>query len=387
MNKKREVVIAAYGRAPICRGRKGSLRNTHPVDYAAQTLRGVLDRVPALEHEEIEDVVVGTAMPYFQQGDNVARLICERAELPDSVAAYTVNRLCSSSLQAIAACANAIWAEENEVMIAGGIESMSLLPMGSEPKYHEPWLVENMPGAYMPMGLTAENVAEKYGITTEDMNRFAVESHRKAAEAQSQGWFDDQIIPIYATTEDGDRVLVTKDEGIRPGTTVDNLAELIPCFKENGSVTAGTSSQISDCASFVVLMSGEKAASLGIEPLAYFRGFSVAGVPAELMGIGPMKAVPKIMEKTGLRVEDMDVIELNEAFAAQAIPCIKELNFPEERVNPDGGAIALGHPLGATGCILTCKAISRLRRTGGRYALITMCIGGGMGAAGIVEVC
>lgn len=387
MENKREVVILACGRAPVGRGRKGSFRNTHPIEYAAQTLKGVLAKIPQVDPAEIEDVIVGSAMPYLQQGDNVARLICQRAEIPESAAAYTINRFCSSGLQAIGSCANAILAGQNELMVAGGVEAMSLLPMGSDPIYHDRWLEENVPGAYMPMGLTAENVADLYGITTEDMNAFAVESHRKAGIAQDNGWFDDQIIPIRIRNEDGEEIVVDKDEGIRRETSMETLAGMKPCFKPDGKVTAATSSQISDSAAFVVLASREKAEQLGVKPIAIFRGFAVAGVPSTLMGTGPIAAVPKVMAQAGLTIEDMDVIELNEAFAAQAIPCIRELHMPEEKVNPTGGAIALGHPLGATGCILTCKALSYLKRTGGRYALVTMCIGGGMGAAGIFEAC
>ena len=385
--ENREVVIIAYGRAPIGRARKGSFKNMHPVDLAAQTLQGVLDRIPTVNKEEIEDVAVGCAMPYNQQGDNVARVICRRAGLPESVPGYTMNRLCSSGLQAIAACANAIMAGQNELLVAGGVESMSLLPMGSDRIYHDEWLETNAPSTYMPMGLTAENVADKYGVTLNDMNRFVVDSHHKAEFAQDNGWFDDQIIPIHAKNDAGEDIVVTKDEGIRRGMTMESLETLKPCFKPDGKVTAASSSQVSDGASFVVLASREKAEALGVKPIAFFRGFAAAGVPSDLMGIGPIYAVPKVMKKTGLSVNDMDVIELNEAFAAQAIPCIRELKLPAEKVNPQGGAVALGHPLGATGGILTCKALSQLKRTGGKYALVTMCIGGGMGAAGIFEMC
>lgn len=387
MDEKKEAIILACGRAPVGRGRKGSFRDTHPIEYAAQTLKGVLAKIPQVNPVEIEDVIIGCAMPYLQQGDNVARLICQRAEIPETTAAYTINRFCSSGLQAIGSCANAILAGQNELMVAGGVEAMSLLPMGSDPIYHDPWLEQNVPGAYMPMGLTAENVADLYGITTEEMNAFAVESHKKAAFAQDNGWFDDQIIPIRIKNETGEEVIVDKDEGIRRGTSMESLAELKPCFKPDGKVTAATSSQISDSAAFVVMASREKAEQLGVKPIAIFRGFAVAGVASELMGTGPIAAVPKVMKKAGLTVDDMDVIEINEAFAAQAIPCIRELRMPVEKVNPQGGAIALGHPLGATGCILTCKALSQLKRIGGKYALVTMCIGGGMGAAGIFENC
>lgn len=385
MSFDRDVVIVAWGRAPVARGRKGSLAHVHPLEYAAQVLTGVLNQVPGLPHSEIGDLVVGCASPYFEQGDNLARLLVLRAGLPDTIPGQTVNRLCSSSLQTIATCAYAIQSGAEEVMVAGGVESMSLLPMGSPPEKHDAWLEAHVPGAYLSMGLTAENVAQAYHVSRREMEAMAVESHRRAAYAQAQGWMDDQIIPIRITSEDGTERLLTRDEGVRPSTNLDALAELKPCFKEDGLVTAATSSQVSDSASFVVLMSRSRAQELNIRPIARFCGFAVAGVPAELMGIGPMYAVPKVLKRVGLTVADMDAIELNEAFAAQAIPCIRELGLPPEKVNPMGGALALGHPLGATGCILTCKVLSQLIRTGGRYGLVTMCVGGGMGAAAVFE--
>ena len=386
MKQKNDAVIVALGRAPVARGIKGALAKAHPLEYAAQTLKGVLKQVPTLPTEEIGDLIVGCACPYFEQGDNLARLLVLRAGLPEIIPGQTINRLCSSSLQAIAACAYAIQSGVEDIMVAGGVESMSLLPMGSPLEKHNAWLETNCPGAYMSMGLTAENVAQEYGVSRLEMERMAMESHRRAAQAQDQGWFDDQIIPIELSHENGRQVVLTRDEGIRRETNLESLAKLKPCFKPDGRVTAATSSQISDSAAFVVLMSRRRAEELSIQPVAKFLGFAAVGVAPERMGVGPMYAVPKVMEQVGLTTDDMDAIELNEAFAAQAIPCIRELHLNPERVNPTGGAMALGHPLGATGCILTCKLISQLRRTGGRYGLVTMCVGGGMGAAGVFEM-
>ena len=384
---KREPVLVAYGRSPVGKAPKGAFRLTHPVTIAAQTLQGVLSRVPQLDPAEIDDVVVGCAYPEERQGWQFARVIVQRAGLPDSVCAQTLTRFCSSGLQAIATGANAILAGQAEVVVAGGAESMSLVKKMSFPEeYWEEELAERYPEAYMGPGLTAERVARAYGVTRLAMERMAVESHRRAHAAQTAGLFREEIVPIRARTEDGGEILVTEDQGIRPETTLDTLSALKPCFQADGLVTAATSSQMSDGASFVVLMSRGKAERLGVRPVARLAGFAVAGCPAEIMGIGPIHAVPKDMAQTGLTLEQMDTIELNEAFAAQAIPCIRELGMDPAKVNPNGGALALGHPLGATGSVLTCKALSQLRRTGGRYALVTMCVGGGMGAAGIFEL-
>lgn len=385
MNHARQAVIVAYGRTPMARAFKGGLVKTHPVEYGAQALEGVLAKVPDLDFSIIEDVIVGCSMPEKYVGFNVARLIAQRAGLPDTVPGQTINRFCSSGLQAIATAANAIMAGEMDVVVAGGVELMTGITMGHPEEYQDALLREQIPGTYLPMGLTAENVAARYGISRTEMEAMAVESHQKAAAAQAAGKFVEEIIPITALTEDGS-VTLTADEGIRPGTTAEGLAELNPCFKEDGIITAATSSQMTDGAGFVVLMSRERAEALGCTPIARFVSFAVGGVAADVMGIGPVVAIPKVMAKTGLTVDDMDVIELNEAFAAQALACIRELKLPEEKINPNGGAMALGHPLGATGAVLTCKALSELRRTGGKYALITMCIGGGMGAAGIFEM-
>jgi len=387
MNAKvlNEAVIVAYGRAAIAKAGKGALKAEHPAEYAAQVLMGVLKKIPQLDYQLIEDVIVGCAKPENVQGSNFARIIAQRAGLPDEVSGQTINRFCSSGLQAIATAANAIMAGQADVIVAGGVESMTAIPMGSDPKIRNQWLVDNKPGVYLPMGITAENVAEKYNVSRKEMEALAVESHRKAAAAQADMLFEREIVPVIIKDELGNDVVFNADQGIRKGTSMETLAILEPCFKEGGRVTAATSSQVSDGAGFVVMMSSAKAAELGISPIAKFISYAVSGVPADIMGIGPMKAVPKAMKIAGLTPADMDVIEINEAFAAQALPCIKELGLDVSKVNPRGGAMALGHPLGATGAILTCKALSYLEDTKGRYALITMCIGGGMGAAGILE--
>ena len=383
---KREAVIVAYGRTPSARARKGGLAFTNPVDYSAQALRGVLSRVPQLKPEKIDDVIVGCAMPTNQLNMNTARLIVNRAELPDSVTAQTINRFCSSSLQAIATAANAINAGAQDVVVAGGVESMTCTFAPYPEEYMNKWLVENYEGAYMTMGETAERVAEKYGISRVAMEEMAVESHAKAHEAQKNGKLAPSIIPVTAVDEEGKSFTFSEDDGIRPGTSLEKLKDLKPAFRENGLVTAATSSQTTDAAAFAILMASDKAAELGITPIAKFVRFEVAGCDPTLMGIGPIYAIPKVMEKTGLSISDMDVIELNEAFAVQAIACVNELGLPKEKLNPYGGAMALGHPMGATGAFLTGKALDYLRDTGGKYALVSMCIGGGMGAACIFEM-
>ena len=384
--KLREAVVVACGRTPYCKAGKGSFAHVHPVEYGAQALLGVLNQVPQLKAEDIGDVIVGCAMPFGVQGANMARLIVQRAGLPDTVTAQTVNRFCSSGLQTIATAANAIRCGEEDVMIAGGVESMSMVPMLVGVEDADPWLMEHRPEVYVTMGITAENVARRWNVSREDMDAMAAESHRRAAKAQAEGCFDDQIIPITVPGPDGQDVVVTKDEGIRPGCSVESLSQLKPCFLEDGLVTAATSSQRTDGAGFVILMSEEKAQELGIKPLARFVAFATGGVPAEVMGVGPIEAVPKVLKKTGMTIDQMDVIELNEAFASQALAVIRTTGMDPAKVNPWGGAMALGHPLGATGAMLTCKALSYLKRSGGKYGMVTMCIGGGMGAAGIFEM-
>lgn len=385
MNNERDAVIVAYGRSPLAKAFKGSFAKTHPIEYGAQTLKGVIAKLPGFDPAVVDDVIVGCATPEKYTAYNIGRLIAQRADLPDSVPGQTVNRFCSSGLQTIATAANAIMANQMDVVIAGGIEMMTGINMLLPEEYQDAMLAEQVPGTYISMGLTAENVAERYGITRHDMEVMAVESHKKAAAAQGAGKFIEEIIPITVNAENG-QIAVTQDEGIRPNTNIEDLATLKTPFKEDGAVTAATSSQMTDGTGFVVLMAREKAEELSYTPVAKFVSFAVGGVAADVMGLGPIVAVPKVMKKAGLTLADMDVIEINEAFASQAIACIRELKMPLEKVNPNGGAMALGHPLGATGAILTCKALSELKRINGRYALITMCIGGGMGAAGIFEM-
>lgn len=390
----KEAVIVAYGRSPIGRAIKGALRYTRPDDVAAQVLNGVLDKIPQLDRGQIEDVIMGCAFPEAEQGMNVARVIAQRAGLPDEVPGQTVNRFCSSGLQTIANAANAIMAGQQEIVIAGGVESMTMVPMGGNVLAPNPYLMENYPKSYCTMGLTAENVAERYGITRQMQDQFSVESHLRATRAQAAGKFADEIVPIEAVRpvmKDGklenETFLFTKDEGIRPNSSEESLGRLRTVFKAGGSVTAGNASQMSDGASITVMMSKEKAEELGLKPLAVFKSFAVAGVAPEIMGMGPAAAIPKALKLAALSVEDIDLVELNEAFASQSIACIKELNLDRQKVNVNGGAIALGHPLGCTGAFLTSKLLSELKRTNGHYGVVSMCIGGGMGAAAVFEMC
>ena len=383
------VVVVGYGRSAVAKsGKKGALRELHPVTLGGIVLKGVIEKVPNLEPTQIEDVIVGCAIPDGKQGFNFARLISARAGLPDSACGMTVNRFCSSGLQAIALAASQIETGVCDVIVAGGVESMTSNPVNLDISWtFDPDLLKTRPEEYMPMGLTAENVAQRYGITRKEMEELAVESHRRAAKAQDEGRFAHSIIPVPGVDIEGNKITFDKDQGIRRDTSMETLAKLKPCFKEDGLVTAATSSQTSDAAAFVVLMSAEKAKSLGIPAIATLEGYAVAGLEPDYMGLGPIYAVPKVMEKTGLHIADMDVIELNEAFAAQAIPCMRELGLDPQKTNPNGGAMALGHPQGATGAFLTCKALDELKRTNGKYGLVTMCIGGGMGAAGIYKMC
>ena len=388
-SKLTNVVVVGYGRSAVAKsGKKGALREMHPVDLGGIVLRRVLDKMPELPEDEIDDIIVGCAQQEIKQTFNIARLIASRAGLPESVPGMSCNRFCSSGLQSIALAAGQIQSGLADVIIAGGVESMTAVPISAERTAEavDEWLLKNAPANYMSMGETAENVAARYGITREEMDAFAVESHRKAAAAQDAGRFDASIVWLDGKDAEGNGIVFDKDQGIRRNTSMESLAALQPCFKKDGIVTAGTSSPTSDGAGFVILMSEEKAKELGIKPIAKFIGFAAAGCEAAYMGEGPMHAIPKVMAQTGLTVDDMDVIELNEAFAAQAIPCIRELKLDPARVNPNGGALALGHPLGATGAILTCKLLDELKRTNKTYGLVSMCIGGGMGAAGIYKM-
>lgn len=386
INNQNDVVIVAYGRSAICRAKKGSLAQIHPVEYGAQVLKGVLKKLPQLPLNEVDDVIVGVAKPINETGNNVSRLLTLRAELPFSVCGQTINRFCSSGLQAIATATGTIASGFADVIAAGGVEDMTkTFPVPLADGDYNQWLLKHEEGAYMSMGITAENVADMYGITRERMEKIACESHQKAARAQGNGALSPSIIPVIVKAADDSTITITADEGIRPETSMESLAKLKPCFIEDGLVTAATSSQTSDAAAFVVLMSTSKAAELNIKPIAKLIGFATAGCDPKLMGLGPIYAVPKVMKQTGLTLNDMNVIELNEAFAAQTIACVEELGIDESKLNPYGGAMALGHPLGATGAILTCKALDYLTANNGKYGLVSMCVGGGMGAAGIFE--
>jgi acetyl-CoA acyltransferase len=388
----REVVIASAVRTPVGRAYKGTLRSTRPDDLAAIAIRGALDRVPQLDAREIEDVILGCAMPEAEQGMNVARIASLRAGLPVEVSAMTINRFCSSGLQAISLAADSIMAGRAEIAIGGGTESMSMLPMGGHKISANLWLVNNYPDTYLSMGLTAERLAKRYGIGREQADEFSLNSHKKALSAIQAGRFEDEIVPVPVsfTTPNGSkpkRVEVTfkVDEGPRADTTIEALAALKPAFHARGTVTAGNSSQTSDGAAAAVLMSADKARELGIKPLARFISFATAGYLPEEMGLGPVYAIPKALKIAGLKLEDIDVIELNEAFAVQALSVIKEAGLDINKINPNGGAVALGHPLGCTGAKLTATIIRDLKRRNGRYGIVTMCVGGGMGAAGIIE--
>ncbi len=384
----REAVIVAATRTAVGRAKKGTLAHYRPEDMGAMVIKNLLERVPALNPEEIEDVIIGCAMPEGQQGLNMARIIALRAGLPVSVPAMTVNRFCSSGLQTIANGVHEIMVGMSDVVIAGGVESMSAVPMTGVQFRSNPWMVEHHPEIYINMGLTAENVAEKYNVSRTEQDEFAVRSHERAAAAIDGGLFKDEITPLdveFVTPEGTKHVTFDTDELLRRGTNMDGLSKLKPVFKLGGSVTAGNSSPLSDGAAAVVIMSREKADELGLKPLARLVSFAVGAVPPEIMGIGPVVAVPKALKKAGLTLDDIDLIELNEAFAAQSVAVIRELGLNTDITNVNGGAIALGHPLGATGAKLTTQIINEMKRRNSKYGMVTMCIGGGMGAAGIFE--
>lgn len=391
MENGRQPVIVSAVRTPVGRGNKGTLANTRPDDLAALVLREVLDRV-RVDAAQVEDVVMGCAYPEGEQGLNVARLAALLAGYPEEVPAATVNRFCSSGLQAVAMGAQAIATGTADCVVAGGLESMSFLPMTGNKFSANLRLLEKRPGAYLGMGLTAENLAEKYSISRREQDEFALLSHQRAMAAQDAGRFDAELVPVPVRVDrrEGTEVvsemrLFDVDELVRRDTTLETLSGLRPSFKMKGTVTPGNSSPFSDGAAALLLMSRDKARELDLEPLARFVSFAVAGVAPEIMGIGPVEAVPRALKRAGLTLDDMKVIELNEAFAAQTLAVLKEMNLPLERVNESGGAIALGHPLGCTGAKLTAHAVHELRRRGGGYGLITMCIGGGQGAAGIIQ--
>jgi acetyl-CoA acyltransferase len=388
----REVVLVSSVRTPVGRAYKGTLRATRPDELAAIAIKGALARVPQLDTKEIEDVILGCAMPEGEQGMNVARIASLRAGLPVETSAMTVNRFCSSGLQAIAMAAERIASGGAEVIIAGGTESMSMVPMGGHKISPNPWLVENRPDAYLSMGLTAERLAQRFGITREAADEFSLHSHEKALAAIASGKFEDEIVsvPVSFTTPNGSKpkkqeLTFTTDEGPRSDTSLEALLGLKPAFHVKGTVTAGNSSQMSDGAAASVVMSADRAAQLGIKPMARYVAFATAGYKPEEMGLGPVFAIPKALKLAGLQLSDIDVIELNEAFAAQSLAVIHEAGLDPARVNPNGGAVALGHPLGCTGAKLTATLIRELKRRNGRYGIVTMCVGGGMGAAGIFE--
>lgn len=390
----REAVIVAGARSAVGKARRGSLKDTRPDDFAADVVKGLLNRVPEVKPEEIDDVIMGCAFPEAEQGMNVARIIGQRAGLPTSVPGVTVNRFCSSGLQTIAMAASNIMAGFADVVIAGGVESMTQVPMGGNKFTPNPHLMKHYPQVYMSMGHTAEEVAKRYGITREAQDEFAVQSHRKATGAIEAGRFKEEIVPLHVQLKDytpeAGLIITEKtfdtDEGVRPETTTEVLATLRPAFREKGTVTAGNASQMSDGAAAVLVMAEDKAEQLGLKPLALFRSFAVGGVEPDVMGIGPVAAVPKALKIAGVRLDQIDLIELNEAFASQSLAVIQELGMDPERVNVNGGAIALGHPLGCSGTKLAVSLLHELKRRGGKYGLVTMCIGGGMGAAGVVEM-
>jgi acetyl-CoA acyltransferase len=389
----REAVIVSAVRTAVGKAFKGTLRNTRPDDMAAAVINEALKRAPGLKPEEVDDVIMGCAMPEAEQGMNVARIASLRAGVPYTVSAMTINRFCSSGLQSIAMAAERIMCGFADAIIAGGAESMSLVPMGGHKVAPNPTLVDTYPDAYLSMGLTAENLAKKYDISRQQQDEFAYRSHQNAINAIEAGKFKDEIVPLTVEVEKVDgrgkrqthTVIFDTDEGPRRDTSLEALAKLKPAFALNGTVTAGNASQMSDGAAAVVVMSREKADRLGLKPLARFVVFATGGVLPEEMGIGPVEAIPKALKLAGLDISDIALIELNEAFAAQALAVIKHLELDLNKVNVNGGAVALGHPLGCTGAKLTATVLNEMKRRGARYGMVTMCIGGGMGAAGIFE--
>ncbi len=388
-----EAVITSAARTPVGRAQRGGLKDTRPDDLAAIVIEDVLKRVPNLDPADVEDVILGCAIPEGPQGMNIGRIAALKAGLPPTVPAQTVNRFCSSGLQTIAQAAERIMAGFADVIIAGGVESMSMVPMDQAKLSINPDLADQYPEVYTAMGLTAELVAERYKISRADQDNFALQSHQRAAAAIQASRFQGEIVPvptrIARPQPDGssrfEALTIDTDDGVRPDTSLEALGQLRAAFRQGGTVTAGNSSQTSDGAAVSLVMSRQKAEALGVPILAVFRGFSVAGVPPEVMGIGPVEAIPKILQRTGLQLEDIDLIELNEAFAAQSLHVMRTLELDPERVNVNGGAIALGHPLGCTGARLTATLLNEMERRDVRYGMVTMCIGGGMGAAGIFE--
>jgi acetyl-CoA acyltransferase len=387
----KDVVIVEAVRSAVGRAHKGALRATRPDELAGQVIRALMARVPAVEPGMVEDVVLGCAMPEGEQGLNVARLAALLGGLPIETSAVTINRFCSSGLQAIAMAAGAVAIGQHDMVLAGGVESMSMVPMTGFHMSASPELMEKMPTAHTPMGITAENLASRYSISRQDADEFALASQKKAGAAIAAGRFKDEIVPIqavgYGAGATAGRELSTfeVDELPRPETTLEGLASLRPAFSAKGAVTAGNASPLSDGAAAALVTTRARAAELGLQPRVVFRGYATAGVDPAVMGIGPIPAVKKLLARTGLSIRDIDLVELNEAFACQALYVQRQLEIPDDRLNVNGGAIALGHPLGCTGAKLTATALSELRRRGGRRAIVTMCIGGGQGAAGLFE--
>lgn len=384
----RNAVIVSLARTPIGRAKKGSLRDTRPEEFSASVLKALMERTPGLEPEMVDDIMFGCAMPEGEQGMNIARTVALMAGFPDSVPATTINRFCSSGSQSIAWAADTIKAGSNDIVIAGGVESMSMVALGGNKLVADPEAYKFNPNIYTAMGTTAEIVAKKFEISRKAQDAFALQSHERAVTAIKAGKFKDEIVPLKVRRmDDGEWKEFTfdTDEGPREGTTLEILAKLKPAFDPIGTVTAGNSSQMDDAAAAVVVMAEEKAKEMGLKPLAYVRDWVATGVPPEIMGIGPAKAVPKLMKKTGLTLDDIDLVEINEAFASQSVFCTRALGLDPDKTNVNGGAIATGHPLGATGAILTVKIIGELARREAKRGIVTMCIGGGMGFAYLLE--
>ena len=388
----REAVIVSAVRTPVGRSIKGTLKDIRPEFLGALVVKEVLNRVPEVDPGEVEDVIFGCSFPEGEQGLNIARIVALKAGLPDSVPGLTVNRFCSSGLQSIALTAQQIISGAADIVVAGGVESLSTIPIGGIKPSPDPELMDIYPEVYTAMGQTAENIAQRYNITRTDQDAFAVDSHQKTDRAIKKGNFKNEIIPVPVVKKEfknnkvhEESILFTEDEGIRASASIESLGALRPVFHRKGTVTAGNSSPLTDGAAAVLIMSAERAQELGVKPLAKFISFAVGGVAPDEMGIGPVVAIPKALQKAGLFMDQIDVIELNEAFAAQALYCIRELGLDISKVNPNGGAIAMGHPLGCTGCKLTVTLINELHRRNGKYGMVSMCIGGGMGAAGIFE--
>ncbi|MCK6505876.1 thiolase family protein [Myxococcota bacterium] len=384
----RDVVIVAAVRTPVTKAKKGALKDTRPDDLLTTALKGALDRVPGLDKKEIGDVVIGTAMPEGEQGMNVARIAALAAGVPDTVPALTINRFCSSGLQSLAQAAAAIQAGWMDVALTGGVESMSQIPMGGDRPSPNPTLMATRPEVYTPMGTTSENVARKFSVSRQAQDEFAAKSHHKAAAAIEAGRFKDEIVPVKTRVFEGGKwknVTVDIDDGVRADTTADGLSKLKPAFATDGASTAGNSSQVSDGAAATVLMARQKAEALGLPVLGVLRAYQVVGVDPAIMGIGPKEAIPKAVAAAGLTLDDIGLYEINEAFASQAVYCVQALGIAEDKVNVNGGAIALGHPLGCTGAKLTATLLYEMKRRGTRYGVVSMCIGGGMGAAAVFE--